>query len=229
MLVKKIQKKNGYTRLVDSGDAISSRTKSASPKLTTGYTIIETMISISIFLIVVMIGIGALLNANLIHNKSRDTKTVLDSLNFIMEDMSRNLRTGFDYECLDSYQGGINMSTTPRDCNGGKEIIFKPSGWTATNRTILDYGFVLNGSNNYYDIHSINNNNPESIKLNPDDVKFDSSSGFWVSGAKSPEESDFQQPFVVIRLIGTITTKGNITPFSIQTSVSQRLLQIPGI
>ncbi|MEI6660161.1 MAG: prepilin-type N-terminal cleavage/methylation domain-containing protein [bacterium] len=37
-----------FTRLVDFGDAISSRTKGASPKLTTGFTLIETMVAVFI-------------------------------------------------------------------------------------------------------------------------------------------------------------------------------------
>ena len=32
-----------------------------------GYTIIETMISISVFLVVIMIGMDTLLNANVVH------------------------------------------------------------------------------------------------------------------------------------------------------------------
>ena len=63
----------------------------------TGYTIIETMISVSLFLIIITIGMGALLNANLLHQKSRDMRSIMDNLSFIMEDMSRNLRTGYDY------------------------------------------------------------------------------------------------------------------------------------
>ena len=46
---KKVNKSRGFTRLVDLGDAILSRTKSASPKLTTGFTLVETLIAVSIF------------------------------------------------------------------------------------------------------------------------------------------------------------------------------------
>ena len=49
-----------------------------------GYTIIETMVAVSIFLIVIMYGMGALLNANLLHQKSQDLRSILDILSFII-------------------------------------------------------------------------------------------------------------------------------------------------
>ena len=67
-----------------------------------GYTIIETMIAITLFIIIVMAGMGALLNANLLHQKSQDMRSIVDNLSFVMEEMSRNLRTGFDYQCFDA-------------------------------------------------------------------------------------------------------------------------------
>ncbi len=40
--------RQGFTRLVDFGDAISSRTKGVSPKLTTGFTLIELLVVVAI-------------------------------------------------------------------------------------------------------------------------------------------------------------------------------------
>ena len=37
-----------------------------------------------------MVGMDSLLNANLVHRKSEDMRSIMDSLSFIMEDMSRN-------------------------------------------------------------------------------------------------------------------------------------------
>src|SRR3989338_2009574 len=79
--------------------------------LNAGYTIIEMMVAISVFLVVVMSVMNALLNANVIHNKSEDMRSVLDNLSFIMEDMSRNLRTGSNYRCF-SGEDSIPSSTS---------------------------------------------------------------------------------------------------------------------
>ena len=50
LFFKKINKtKEGFTPLVDFGDATLSRTKSALPKFTTGFTLVETLVALSIF------------------------------------------------------------------------------------------------------------------------------------------------------------------------------------
>src|SRR3989344_5317882 len=99
-----------------------------------GYTIIETMIAVSLFMIIVTMGMGALLNANLLHQKSRDMRSIMDSLSFMMEDMSRNLRTGYKYRCYDgsltwnqsfAQTSGLN---TPRSCASGGVIVFEEAG-----------------------------------------------------------------------------------------------------
>jgi prepilin-type N-terminal cleavage/methylation domain-containing protein len=63
-LKQKNRKEKGFTRLVDFDDAISSRTKGASSKLTTGFTLIETLVALSIFLISI-VGIMTVLSSGL--------------------------------------------------------------------------------------------------------------------------------------------------------------------
>src|SRR5574343_971807 len=87
-----------------------------------GYTIIETMIAVSVFLVVIMIGMGALLNANSIHQKSQNMRSIMDNLSFVMEDMSRNLRTGYNYHCSDS-----SNIETPQSCVFGGIVFFEKS------------------------------------------------------------------------------------------------------
>lgn len=173
-------------------------------KQNTGFTVIEMMIAIAIFLIVVVIGMGALLNTNLIHRKTQDMRSIMDSLSFIMEDMSRNLRTGSDYVC--NY-----------GCNNGGGILFKSQygdEW--------EYTLEQDGTGAINIMRTIEGN---KIQLNPTEVKIvGASSGFTVTGtAPFPDPN---QPFVTIKLIGKITYKGVDTPFSLQTSVSQRLIDI---
>ena len=58
--MKKINKKGGFTRSVDFCDVISSRTKSASQKLTAGFTLIEILVVIGIIAILAAIVIIAI-------------------------------------------------------------------------------------------------------------------------------------------------------------------------
>jgi prepilin-type N-terminal cleavage/methylation domain-containing protein len=175
-----------------------------------GFTIIEMMIAIAIFLIIVMIGMGALLNANLVHNKSRDMRSILDNLSFVMDEMSRNIRTGSEYSCT-----GGSSGTFP-DCIDGNEISFKRTDINGT--TDWKYFFDINNGDLLKEVGS------DQVKL-IDGSQISMNSGiFSVSGANS---GDNFQPFVTIRLNGSITTKGIVTPFSLQTSVSQRLMDLP--
>lgn len=179
-----------------------------------GYTIIETMIAVSIFLVVIVIGIGSLLNATLIRKKSQDMRSIMDNLSFIMEDISKNLRTGYDYHCIDD----SNITATgPRDCINGEGISFKSSlgdQWVY----FLDFEgriqkSVSGGALGTFTVLTL----PE--------VKIDPISSFSVFGAL-PQPGDTRQPFATIKLIGTITSRNAVTPFSLQTSVSQRLVDI---
>jgi Tfp pilus assembly protein PilW len=177
-----------------------------------GYTIIETMISVSLFIIIVMAGMGALLNANLLHQKSQNMRSIMDNLSFIMEDMSRNLRTGHDYYCMTS-----NTFPTP---------IIPDSGDRCDGVAFLS---ASGGSQLAYRIgsNSIEKYEGGWLPLLPEEVTVNTTtSGFAVLGAESPSVGNFQQPLVIIRLVGEINIKGVRTPFSLQTTVSQRNLDV---
>lgn len=187
-----------------------------------GYTIIETMVAVSIFLVVILFGMDTLLNANLVHNKSEDIRSVMDNLSFIMDDISRNLRTGYNYHCGSVLSG----YTETQDCLlGGGVLAFEAQSGDPTN--LADqwvYKIYSNDGNVTYDIAKSTNSGATWVNLNTDEIKIDSNkSGFWVTGAEKGSADD-TQPLATVRLTGVITYKNIDTPFSLQTSVSQRLL-----
>ena len=53
-----------------------------------GFTLIEIMVSISIFTILMVMGIAALLSANTAHRRAEGLRSAVDSLNFIMDDIA---------------------------------------------------------------------------------------------------------------------------------------------
>ena len=179
-----------------------------------GFTIIETMIAVSLFLIVVVIGIGSLLNTTSLNRKSQDMRSIMDNLSFIMEDMSKNLRTGYDYHCSNSLS---NLSTPLSCASGGGIISFKSS----SDGSQWVYEILSDGTLQ----KSISGGAAGTfVTLTPPEIKISPTSSFSVTGA---EAGDNLQPFVTIKLIGTITSENNVvTPFSLQTSISQRLIDI---
>ncbi|MEI6296366.1 MAG: type II secretion system protein [bacterium] len=95
-------------------------------KINTGFTLIEMMVSISIFSIVMVVVIGALLLLSDANKKAQAVRAVVDNLNFAIEDITRNLRTGKDYSCVVlNLDGSIG---TPATCTNGqatKGVVFK--------------------------------------------------------------------------------------------------------
>ncbi|MCX5711453.1 MAG: hypothetical protein NTY47_00035 [Candidatus Omnitrophica bacterium] len=186
------------------------------------------MIAVSLFIIIVMAGMNALLNANLLHQKSRDMRSIIDSLSFVMEDMSRNLRTGSSYHCFvagDTIPSVTSsIVSTPKSCANGWAFAFESANGLPGNNDdqwvyYINNGKIFKSTSGPYSISNF-------IQLTPDEVAVDPSSSFSISGAEPPSTGDQQQPFITIRLSGNITFKGVVTPFSLQTSVSQRLVDI---
>jgi len=176
-----------------------------------GFTIIETMIAISIFLVVVTVGMSSLLNASSIYKRSQYVRSEIDNLTFIMDEMSKNLRTGNNYVCIPNpYQG-----EHPVDCSNAVGISFTPASSPGGKWVYQIYGEVMAKS-----VDGIN-----FIDLNSSDqVRLDTGSGFSLFGSG---QTSGQQPFVVIKLSGFIEYNNTSIPFSIETGVSQRSLNFP--
>ena len=198
-----------------------------------GYTIIETMVAVSIFVIVIVFGMNALLNANLVGRKSQDLRSIMDNLNFIMEDISRNARTGYDYECYAPPVAFVPLNS-PKSCVAGSVIFFETADGDNTDRTdqwVYKIEETASGSGKYNIFKSVEGGQDGTfVQLNPSEVALTVSSGFSVLGAERPAinplNDDRQQPLLTIRLVGEIEYKDTITPFSLQTSVSQRLIDV---
>ena len=58
----------------------------------------EVMVAVSIFAIVVTVGIGALLTINNSYRKAQTSRQAVDSLTYILESMSRSLRTAQSWD-----------------------------------------------------------------------------------------------------------------------------------
>ncbi len=85
---------------------------------TAGFTVIEVMIAMAIFTILVTVGTGAALDATKQHARNENYRAILDNLNFVMEDMSRNIRLASVVECngIDTPPNFSNSELVPADC-----------------------------------------------------------------------------------------------------------------
>ena len=189
-----------------------------------GYTIIETMISIALFIIIVMVGMEALLNANLLNNKSQNMRSIMDNMSFVMEDVSRNLRTGYDFYCL----SGSDTVPAPGATKSGSNcwgIAFEPS--TGGSEWVYEVVSQVVNTNTTSYIRKSTDGGATWVQLTPNQISINTTlSGFTVIGAEPPSQNDTGQPFVTIRMIGQMQYQNVNTPFYLQTSVSQRQIDI---
>lgn len=166
------------------------------------------MTAVSLFLVVMIISMGAILGIFDANKKAESSKIVMDNLNFAVETMSREIRFGKNYHC-----GSSGNITLPQSCaNGGDSFIsFLSSDGVQTvyklNGTSIEKS--IDGGNTYLAVTA-----PE-IKIN--------SLLFIVVGANPPP--DTLQPKVLIKISGTAGAKSNTTTsFTLETLASQRII-----
>ncbi len=182
-----------------------------------GFTLVELMVSLSIFIIVVLAAVGSLYTVNNASRKVQAMRSVLDNLNFAVESLSRSVRTSNSVVC----GGSLNVSGDP-NCSFSSQsqssMLLVDS--TIGVNTLVEYrlGFYPNGNG------AIQKRNQESgiwtnwISLTSSEIDIEQLI-FYVEGA-SP--SDGAQTSVSVFIKGSATTGDSIAPFSIQTYLSQR-------
>ena len=74
-------------------------------KTTTGFTLIELMVSVALFAIVVMISMTAILSVVDSTKKAQSMKSVMNNLNFALETMTRSIKTGTDLVVVQGSSG----------------------------------------------------------------------------------------------------------------------------
>ena len=197
------------------------------------------MIAMSLFIVVMMIGIDVVLAVNNSHKANINQRAVMDNLSFTMEDMARNIRLGTDFHCVTSSFPLLQTYPTidaggdyfRNDCpNSGTQqgsFILSFNGINNT-RIVYDMTSLPNDYTNGYitkasiDNASFNSSTTPFGQITPPEVHIDlNKSGFTVSGSGV---GDGKQPLIIIRLYGTAVYENNSTPFDIQTSISPRNL-----
>lgn len=112
-----------------------------------GFTLIEVMVAVSIFTVVVTIGIGALMSVISTNKKIQAQREIVNGLSFALETMGRRLRladvtqpinTGSNFiQFLDSEtQTGLLYQRTATNkitvSSGGQQIEITPTGFEVT-------------------------------------------------------------------------------------------------
>lgn len=189
-----------------------------------GFTLIELMVASSIFMIIVLMAMGALLTTSNSAKRALALRTSMDNINFAMETMTRSIRMGTDYECVTSSAGVSLPGTQNADCSlssgaGGGAIIFTPPLHAVQRDTAYQRVARLMGrydTTATYALQRCSTTSCEDLVSPNIDVQ---KLSFYVNGS---DPIDKVQPSVYILMKGTINIKGEKISFAVQTMTSQR-------
>jgi type II secretory pathway pseudopilin PulG len=213
--------KNGYT---PHHFNVIKKSKTIIPKNGLGYTLIEVLTTITIFLLISGSVTGLFFSSVMAQRKALASQKVFDNISFTLEYMSRALRMAkkdIDGSCLGASFIKWNYSTST--LTGEKGIRF------------LNYNkkcqeFYLSNDGIIYERKSDDNTNNfvSNLPMTPSDFEISTTtSKFYVQGAPQPP-ADNLQPRVTIFL--DVKTKGakpeSIAKIQIQTTISQRDLDV---
>jgi len=163
-----------------------------------GFTLIELIVALGVFMVVMTITLSAFLNIIDIQKKTEAFRKVNDNLNFAMEAIMREIREGKGYSAADC--SGADFCFTGKD---GKAIKYQ-----------------LNTRGNIERKEA----SGEWLRMTSDGIKITRFS-FLVSGEETYPSGDRRQPLVVISIGGESGEKEKLkSKLDLQATVSQRKL-----
>jgi prepilin-type N-terminal cleavage/methylation domain-containing protein len=187
---------------------------------TRGFTLVELMVSTSIFAIIMLASIGSLFTLLGASKNSRAKHTALDNVNFALESMTRSIRMGKNYICTPEgslYPTTLEGSLIPgRDCQdneAGTAISFLPQSGSGD---LTTYKLSSRYDDSFTLERCVSDN---CVQIISDDVNI-KYVNFLVKGTGTSLSK--RQPNVFIKLKGEVKVKEESVPFNIQTFINQR-------
>lgn len=195
-----------------------------------GYTLIETLVALGLFSLVILVAISGLLVVSDANRKAQSTRRIIDSLDFVVEDMVRTVRAGKTYHCGTFIAGDLEASDYDEELSLGQDGIGSHQDCAGAGGQYL----AFEGANgNYLDpsdqiVYRLNNGAIQKTVAPIDNVFVPltdpavtvTNLKFYVSGS---DPLDGEQAKVLIILNAYIESKpGQKTEFNIQTTVTQR-------
>jgi prepilin-type N-terminal cleavage/methylation domain-containing protein len=202
-----------------------------------GFTLIETLVSLAIFAVVITMIVGSLLVLVSGNQRVQGEQAVVTNLTFALDSMTREIRTGTYYRC-GSGTASTLFNTQEADAFGTNDC----AGGNTSNHNYQGLSFREGGTSivgagsdriaYFFDRPSqtirrrIGNGAAESIVSS--DIVI-TRAEFFVTGSAPLGASgtgNVDQPAVTITIEATDSTDVNAKPFVMQTTVTQRALDL---
>lgn len=207
-------------------------------KINKGFTLIETLVSLALFSVVLVIAGGTIVSVIDVNKRNQLISSVVNNLNYSIDSMVRDIKTGYLYKCNYSNEA-FQIANLKASLNIGEGTCSDEDGLTLVSTisgvdTVVKYAFIKNADENgyiektvyvdgnpsSYSITDKNNVNIESVKFvvkNPSALDCDASILICAYGQPSV--------FVVIKgKAGNQTIE--VSKFYVQTLISQRVINI---
>ncbi len=208
-----------------------------------GFTLIELMVASAIFIVVTVTGVTVLITATNNFRTTSEIRQSMDTLSFVMEDMTRTIRLGTVFHCgnwasvelFDSCEvdtsanvgqlGGLFLALEGYNGipnNPDDQVMYWISGGVQGN--VTKGTLYKKTQSNLVSPSQITSFYPDQMPnifspITPSTIYLDmNQSGFSVSEPGSATTT----PAITIRLSGVVSYKNTSVPFSIQSTVAPR-------
>jgi prepilin-type N-terminal cleavage/methylation domain-containing protein len=181
-----------------------------------GFTLVELIVAVALFVVVMLVAVGALLSLIEANRKARALESVINNLNIGIEGMVRSIRTGSSYNCGSA---AIPNPATGANCpEGGTTISFTPFGGDVEDQSDRWVYTFANGQ-----LFRSREGGSNAVAITAPEVTI-SDLRFYVVGTV---QGDPVQPKVVIVVKGTAgSTEKTQSTFYIQSTAVQRALDL---
>lgn len=203
---------------------------------TKGFTIIEVIISTGLFLVITIIAIATLVNSTRHYHATNEIRQSIDTLNFAMEDIARNLTTGTNFHCITGSLNDPADLEAPNPCpmgavtsgrEGSLALVFETQDGTIGDSSDQNMYCINASTKKLYKTTQADTagpcgtSGPYSI-ITPDNMVIDPTrSGFSVSN-EVVNLTDDKVRLINVRLVGEITYQNSKIPFDVQTTITPR-------
>ncbi|MGI9118185.1 MAG: PilW family protein, partial [Minisyncoccia bacterium] len=189
------------------------------------FTLVEVLVATTIFIVVMLVAVTALLSSQKSSKQGQAVRSALDNVQFSLESITRSGRLGSLYTCISS-TGTTTLSIVGTDCPlGGTGFAF--GLYDPISKITDGYAYYLGTtSNGNGGIYRCISRGSMTVTLKGTDCSAITAPEInivnFTTVVDGSDIADGRQPSVKIMIEGTATVSGQQTPFFIQTLVSQR-------
>lgn len=212
-----------------------------------GFTLLEMLVSLAIFMIVAVFAVGALVRITGLNRQAQTLQSSMTNISFALETMSREMRVGSNFKCLSDATNWVQNGTTALTNNLSSAfcpiVAASPASGTSKARLIAfqSSNNIDTSCNNYLLVHAYAFvpsgtswkleearqttcrdviSYPDSFSSILDDANI-TLTGYEL-GAYANSTSPYAWIFVRVKGLSGVRTQDQ-NSFDIQTSISQRI------